>query len=73
VPRPDTAERRPRREGGAQDGSGERHVKVMVTGRQARCPLTRAALATGDLAVIAAVRRVHPPWRCPAARRERGA
>lgn len=37
------------------------------------CPLIRAALATGDTAVIDAVGRVHPRWHCPAARRERAA
>lgn len=41
--------------------------------RQRRCPLLRAAARLGDPAVMAAVARLHPPARCPAARRERAA
>ena len=37
--------------------------------RDLRCPWLRAARRTGDPAVLAAVVRVHPPARCPAARR----
>lgn len=33
-----------------------------------RCPLWRAALKSGNPAIIAAVRRYHPPERCTARR-----
>jgi hypothetical protein len=49
-----------------------RTPKRMVT-REAACPWLRGAGRTGDLAVLAIVLRVHPPGKCPAARRGRAA
>jgi len=39
---------------------------------QARCPLIRAAWRTADPDVVAVIASVHPPRRCPAARRAVG-
>jgi hypothetical protein len=63
------AERRPGK-GGAQ----KMHMGDGITLRVQRdCPLVRAAVRLRDPAALAAVRRWHPPSRCPAARRQRAA
>jgi hypothetical protein len=70
---PDTAERRAWAKRGVPDDAHGGGTKASVARRLARCPLVRAAAALGDPAVIAAVEFWHPPFRCPAAQRERAA
>jgi len=66
---PDTAERRPRAESGAHDDGHD----VSPTVQRQGCPWLLAAARTGSHAVVATVIRLHPPTRCPSARRGRAA
>jgi hypothetical protein len=69
-----TANQNPRRDTGGQDDARGNGTSTSVTGATARrpqCPWLLAAARTGDQFVVAAVIRLHPPARCPAARRER--
>ena len=64
----------PRRAGGqpSAGSSSGTTVQGAADGRAA-CRWLLAAARTGDHAAVAAVIRLHPPARCPAARRERAA
>lgn len=54
----------------AEPPSKETSMRI-VTRSRAGCPLLKAAVRTGDSALVAAVERWHPVSQCPAARRDR--
>jgi hypothetical protein len=61
---PDKPRGRPGQETAPQDDARGDGTKASII----RCPLIRAARATGEPAVVSAVLHYHPPARCPARR-----